>query len=516
MRSSGSSDMILDDSSPMLQNDDRSRSTLGVGFCKSGTYSMTSNEHSEQCFSLFQFKIGTVEDSKATSNLSLDNSQSIIITSPDNSFPLQSKIPVEVSSTSEHQKSLTVIPIEPHCPTLDPRQSFPCDIIGKQSKNLNHKLWQPIYQDRANPKLTEKRIPWKLIPIDFSSSDDSKNERSQGGRPASLPSPPEDPIDPSSIDQLAEQLKENTGATFIPPSGLETNFAHSPVFFEGSCSSQYDIPSHVSSTSASEELAPSRSSTPCVDEDEPVAVDERNSVTIGCHYRKPNSPGHLLVLKDWDPDSTSGLSPYSPKCDYPSSPDKTEVPKLHFPLVPKPIPPPKVDRQQDAAILEHLGTFILTPCTKPQLQSSMSFPICSQEVVRKSNTQNVNTPQTSSFVVENNHIPTVAETINTSPPISEPDVGIVESKLSKLFVHPVDTHTPKNVACDDSSKCSSNSSPEPMEQLVTIGAVDFCPKCQTPLDSKCLHINLRTGNCSTRCYNCGIHIVMEGGYKKKR
>lgn len=454
---------------------------------------------------------------KAThsSNITLDNNHSIIITSPDNSFTLQSTVSVEVSSTSENQKLMPEIPTEPHFPTSDPRPNFPIsekDAMGNQSKNLNAK-WAPIYHNRPKPNLVEKRIPWKLIPIDLSLSRYSSNQRSNSDRPTSVPSTPEDALG-ASIDQLAEQLKENTAATFIPHSRLTSSLSFEANLLP--CTSRDMISSHVSSTSASEEHPPSRTSTPCLDETINTVVNKRNSVSVGgqSSYGRPeNQIGSLLVLDPWHPDSTSG-SPYTPKCDYPSSPDRiavSEVPNLPLPIVPKPIPLPIVDHQVDAAILEELGTLELKPCAKSLLPTSI--PTTSSRVQKSNvNTQNkdTNVSQTSSIVVRENP-KSVAAATTVSSPTPKSEIDNFES-FPKLF-----SEIKKNEVTCKPSECSNNSSPEPVEQSITIGeVVELCPECQAFLDSSRLKIDLKTGNASTCCRNCGLRIVMERVFKKIR
>ncbi len=453
---------------------------------------------------------------KAThsSNAALDNNHSIIITSPDNSFTLQSIISVEVSSTSENQKSMPEIPTETHFPTSDPRPNFPIsekDAMGNQSKNLNAK-WAPIYHNRPKPNLVEKRIPWKLIPIDLSLSRYSCNQRSNIGRPTSIPSTPEDTLG-ASIDQLAEQLKENTAATFIPHSRLTSSLSIEANLLP--CTSRDMISSHVSSTSASEERPSSRTSTPCLDET--IVVNKRNSVSVGgqsSYGRLDNQTGSLLVLEPWHPDSTSG-SPYITKCDYPSSPDRisvSEVPNLPLPVVPKPIPLPIVDHQVDAAILEELGTLELKPCAKSLLPTSI--PTTSSQVQKSNvNTQNkgTNVSETSLIVVRENPKSVVAAT-TVSSPTPKSEIDNVESRFSELF-----GETKNNEATCKPSECSSNSYPEPVEQSITIGeVVELCPECQAFLDSSRLKIDLKNGNASTCCRNCGLRIVMERVFKKIR
>lgn len=491
-----------------------------------------------------------------------DNNQ-LDITSPDTSNLLQSKMPVE-TSTSESQMELTVIPIEPHVQTTDPRQNFPCEkgTSGNRSKSLVAK-WAPVYRDRPRPSVVEKLIPWKLIPIDLSPLNYSCTQPVLSNTSTHrVPSPAEDTLD-ASIDQLAAQLKENTGATFIPNSRLPTVVCENPASLDGnmvSCLNRDVISSNGTLFSSSDDRASLQSSTPIPDEDsnqEPDIVSqtlvnpEEHSLSI--------EPKKSLIEKP----SKSSLTSVLPCAQLHENASTCKAGISENPLLTSfvvPTPSTSKENPETAVIeLEIMRSLSLTLADSPQDSQSSVPKDCTIPEVLLSNTQNVDKVSPSSSVVNGKTQSPVA-IICTSIPAHE--IDNIESQLSELFGEtkaenvnyspPSCSSSPNaemdSVTCslpcssssnptenvsitrlpsscstspnadnvsDSSSSCSS--SPEPDEQLIAVEeVVDSCYKCQTVFNIARLKVDLTTGNITIVCLKCGRPTVMKHGFKKIR
>ncbi|KAI9558549.1 hypothetical protein GHT06_015337 [Daphnia sinensis] len=449
-----------------------------------------------------------------SSNYETDDDHSFI-TSPDNSVMLQSKVSIEVSSTCESQKGVAVIPTESSTRTKDPRQNVLCnrsDAVKKQPKIQNMK-WAPVYCDRSKSSLVEKKIPWKLIPIDFSQESYNGNLQPDGGTLVpTVPSPTEE-IQEELIDQLAAKLKEDTGATFIPHSRTSADVSHSTISSGKNILTRFDrdvVSSHVSSTSFSEEQAVVQSPTPSLENTN--LVPERNSSTQisenPIEKLAPVKPGDGFDLEPWHPDSTSLLP--STKYDQPTSPEENATPEVANSLPsaePISIPPAVIDRQVEADILKALET--LNPMVGASvLSASVSISSCSSKVlISKSNN---------------------AETSQCTVPVLRDGIDPVLSGNNLISIPTIEMRSADPVAmCAEPTKeteCSLNhfdnsstSSCESVEEPVTIEElVDSCPCCQTMLDIGCLKIDLNTGNASVHCLECSVHLVMRNAFIKMR
>lgn len=449
-----------------------------------------------------------------SSHFETDNDQSII-TSPDDSVMLPSKGFIEVSSTSESQKGVAVIPTESSIPTDDPRQNFPCkipDVKKTQPKNQNTK-WVPVFCDRPKPRFVEKQIPWKLIAIDFSPVSNADNEHPDGSASIQTVPNPTEEVQEVSIDQLAAQLKENTGATFIPHLRLPGNVSHSTAPFEDNLltrSNRDTVSSHVSSTSLSEDHSALQSPTPCLDQSNLIRKQNSLIKISDSSIRKSTTvePGDGFDGEPRHPDSTSWSS--SPKCDESTNIDKNasvEIASLP-PAIPISIPPPVVDHQVEADILKALET--LNPIVTPVLQPSISILSCSSKVLI-SNTENMEPSQFSVPVQENvidlglpdNGLLTVAanDTVGEEPYLFQTSEEPLEEMETSLY----------------DSENSSTCSPEPAEEPITIDeVVESCPCCLSELDIGRLKIDLTTGNATVHCLACSVHIVMKNVFRKMR
>uniref|UniRef100_A0A0P5J8D4 C2H2-type domain-containing protein n=3 Tax=Daphnia magna TaxID=35525 RepID=A0A0P5J8D4_9CRUS len=496
LRSYGSTDLILDTPVTMLEKNAR--------ILNDGIY----NSRTEKTYEV------NVKVHKHSSNYETDNDPSFI-TSPDNSVLLQSKVSIEVSSMSESHKGVAVIPTESATRTKDPRQNFLCsrsDAVRTQPKIQNTK-WAPVYCDRSKSSLVEKKIPWKLIPIDFSSESYNGNLQPDGGTLApTVPSPTEE-IPEVSIDQLAAQLKENTGATFIPHLRMSANVSHSTISSEKNLLIRFNrdlVSSHVSSTSFSEEQAVSQSPTPSLDKAN--SVPELNSSIKISERSIENSaavkPGDEFDLEPWHPDSTS-LLPLL-KYDQATNPEENTIPESANSLPsaePISIPPAVIDHQVEADILKALET--LSPMVSATvLSASVSISSCSSQVLI-SNTNNAVSSQCT--------LPVLRDDIDPVLPgnnlISIPAIEMRCADPVALCAEPT-----KETECSfNHSDNSSTSSCEPVEEPVTIEELtDSCPCCQTVLDIGCLKIDLNTGNASVHCLECSVHIVMRNAFMKMR
>ncbi|XP_046645118.1 uncharacterized protein LOC124335730 isoform X3 [Daphnia pulicaria] len=423
-----------------------------------------------------------------SSNLGTDHDQSII-TSPDSSILVSSKISNESPSTSEIQKGMAVIPMETSVPATDPRRKIPSARLEsdkKESRNLNTK-WAPIYCDRPKPNLVEKRIPWKLIPIDLVPSNYPGNQLSdsRASNPR-IPSPTED----VSIDQLAAQLKENTG-------NLMRRFSRDVI---STCAAPHPA-------SSPDDRASIQSPVPCPDGAR--GVQENHTVTKSVvdldGKSATNRTGELMDKEPWNADSTS-CSPSSPKCDHGTSSHKSteaEIPSLRTNVIPPLIPRPVIDRQVEADILEALGS-LNSMLDASELLLSKPIQSASSEVLTSNNAENVDVPQSPVIVEDKSQYVTLSLT-------AENVVQSVESCSLQILGESVK----EEVANVDSPGNSSTSSPKPAEQSVTTEeVVDSCPSCQTLLDILGLKIDLKTGNASVTCLGCDVHIVMANVFKK--
>ena len=442
-----------------------------------------------------------------SSNFGTDNDQSTI-TSPDNSILVPSKMSIELSTTSEYQKGMAVIPMEPSISTIDPRQNFPHErpeSERREPRNLSKK-WAPTYCDRPKPSLVEKRIPWKLIPIDLSPTNHPGYPFSDSRTSIHRASSPTEDVQDVSIDQLAAQLKENTGATFIPNLRTEGNFSHSPVSFEGNLLGQLNRELLSTNANSPEEHGSLQSSIPCPDGAKGGIQEHTFAKTV--EYRDGKSVigriGELMDNGSWQNNSSS-RSPSSPNSDHGTSSDKTtvvEVPSVPSKVMPPLIPPPVIDHQVEAAILQALGSLNSIFSASESLSPIQSV---SSQVLISNNPPQMDALQSPVFVDKDKsqHV--------TSFPITEKDVQSVESCLFQIS-----GESTQEVANVDSSLSSPASSPKPTEHSITTEVFDLCPSCQTLLDIRCLMIDLKTGNASITCLKCDAHIVMANVFKKVR
>ncbi|XP_057369074.1 uncharacterized protein LOC130690111 [Daphnia carinata] len=494
LRSYGSTDLMLDNPVPMIEKDERILANV--------TYSSRSE------------KIYEVNAKVPTSSSNYETEiDHFFITSPDNSVQLQSKASIEMSSTFESQKGVAVIPTESSTRTKDPRQNVLCsgsDAVRTQPKIQNMK-WAPVYCDRSKSSLVERKIPWKLIPIDFSPECYNGNLHTDGGTLApTVPSPPEE-IQEVSIDQLAAQLKENTGATFIPHLRMSANVSHSMLSSGKNVLAHCNrdaISSHVSSTSFPEEQAVAQSPTPSVDEAN--LVPERNSpINISKSSMEKSGtvkPEDELDLEPSHPDSTSLLP--SKKYDQVANPKENAIPELDNSMPstePISIPPAIKDHQIEADILKALET--LNPMDGTSvLSASVSIPSCSSKVVI-SNTNNAETSQCT--------VPVLRGDIDPVLPgnnlISIPSIEMRYAGPVALCAEPTKKMEYSLYYSDNSSSCETVEEPVTIEELV-----DSCPCCQSVLDIGCLNIDLNTGNASVHCIKCSVHIVMRNAFIKMR
>ncbi|XP_046645119.1 uncharacterized protein LOC124335730 isoform X4 [Daphnia pulicaria] len=389
-----------------------------------------------------------------SSNLGTDHDQSII-TSPDSSILVSSKISNESPSTSEIQKGMAVIPMETSVPATDPRRKIPSARLEsdkKESRNLNTK-WAPIYCDRPKPNLVEKRIPWKLIPID---------------------------LVPSNY-----------------PGNLMRRFSRDVI---STCAAPHPA-------SSPDDRASIQSPVPCPDGAR--GVQENHTVTKSVvdldGKSATNRTGELMDKEPWNADSTS-CSPSSPKCDHGTSSHKSteaEIPSLRTNVIPPLIPRPVIDRQVEADILEALGS-LNSMLDASELLLSKPIQSASSEVLTSNNAENVDVPQSPVIVEDKSQYVTLSLT-------AENVVQSVESCSLQILGESVK----EEVANVDSPGNSSTSSPKPAEQSVTTEeVVDSCPSCQTLLDILGLKIDLKTGNASVTCLGCDVHIVMANVFKK--
>ncbi|XP_046457355.1 uncharacterized protein LOC124204353 isoform X4 [Daphnia pulex] len=389
-----------------------------------------------------------------SSNLGTDHDQSII-TSPDSSILVSSKISNESPSTSEIQKGMAVIPMETSVPATDPRRKIPSARLEsdkKESRNLNTK-WAPIYCDRPKPNLVEKRIPWKLIPID---------------------------LVPSNY-----------------PGNLMRRFSRDVI---STCAAPHP-------SSSPDDRASIQSPVPCPDGAR--GVQENHTVTKSVvdldGKSATNRTGELMDKEPWNADSTS-CSPSSPKCDHGTSSHKSteaEIPSLRTNVIPPLIPRPVIDRQVEADILEALGS-LNSMLDASELLLSKPIQSASSEVLTSNNAENVDVPQSPVIVEDKSQHVTLSLT-------AENVVQSVESCSLQILGESVK----EEVANVDSPGNSSTSSPKPAEQSVTTEeVVDSCPSCQTLLDILGLKIDLKTGNASVTCLGCDVHIVMANVFKK--
>ncbi|XP_046457356.1 uncharacterized protein LOC124204353 isoform X5 [Daphnia pulex] len=396
---------------------------------------------------------------KDISALGGDNSGSnhdqSIITSPDSSILVSSKISNESPSTSEIQKGMAVIPMETSVPATDPRRKIPSARLEsdkKESRNLNTK-WAPIYCDRPKPNLVEKRIPWKLIPID---------------------------LVPSNY-----------------PGNLMRRFSRDVI---STCAAPHP-------SSSPDDRASIQSPVPCPDGAR--GVQENHTVTKSVvdldGKSATNRTGELMDKEPWNADSTS-CSPSSPKCDHGTSSHKSteaEIPSLRTNVIPPLIPRPVIDRQVEADILEALGS-LNSMLDASELLLSKPIQSASSEVLTSNNAENVDVPQSPVIVEDKSQHVTLSLT-------AENVVQSVESCSLQILGESVK----EEVANVDSPGNSSTSSPKPAEQSVTTEeVVDSCPSCQTLLDILGLKIDLKTGNASVTCLGCDVHIVMANVFKK--
>lgn len=483
------------------------------------------------------------------------------ITSPENS---RIKVPNGMSSTSESQKSAALIPIEPHVSVTDPRKRFETEPINTQNdKHTRHRThssrqspkWAPVYYDRTKSTVADKLIPWKLIPIDFEPSNYSKivqsntnflsrvpslvqsntdsssrvpsvvqsNTDSSSRVPSVVqsntnpltraPSPVDDTLG-ASIDELAAQLKEDTGATFIPGSRASVAARNLRISFEGSISSREDngeAHSRTSSFCVSEEQL-SVSSTPYHEENtnEEQRSTNESSGAYSCNVPQ-DCPSIIRSVSEISP--TLPCSAQTSCTEIIDVATTSKVPSVHeediaichtvsSPECPSELVEKKENLGQTKPILTKFDVANDTSATSPSTSFVLNQTLSSK--IHSKNIEKINTRDDSPLSPLSSDSQINVEKLSSSV---TPHTDFVESRSRE-------TCSKNNVG--ESLVCPVSSCNPLVETVIIQKPVEICEKCQAGLDTTFLKIDLKTGNLTVDCQECGVRIIMLGAYKKIR
>lgn len=432
------------------------------------------------------------------------------ITSPDSSSLLRLK--TFGVSTMEDQSGMTLIPTEPDLQTADPRPTLQIGKEGMESQSQNQTIKSaPVYEDHLKPSIVENQIQWKLIPIDLSPTNyfGAQTNIKNASIPR-VPSPTEDTLD-ASIDQLAAQLKENTGATFIPASRLQKVTYFSSPSLEGNLEShliQGDISSHVPSSSSSENRTFLRSLTPVLDKTNHLETPD--SV-----FKSQDDVAEQPIVLQTDVSLLAGCNlsslPYAQSCESPVFNElATAVSSiLTSNVMPSTTHPDEQAAQEKApysdaidSLTGELSTTSVTPLTVP-----IDTP--SSEVLT-ANTQKLSPNLHYSSIVEEKPR-NIVEKVDSLSPESSKELDKVESRLFEMFGED-DKRSNLSANCSTAfppSHCSYGK-PDAVGEII-----ESCPKCQTVFDITRLKLDLKTGNIAISCHACDHPTVMKHAFKKK-
>ena len=334
-----------------------------------------------------------------------------------------------------------------------------------------------------------KPILWKLIPIDFSSE--------------AVPASSNGEFDASTIDLLAEELKKNTSASFLPASEC--------------------LKTGVSSTISPIQLHSPRSLSPLI-EDVNTSGPSNKTSKLNLDLTLKNiciAIPDEIVTESAEP-STSPLSK--------NTANLLEIHQMDFLAE-------QLKKNTSASFIptsECLKTGVSSITSPDQLHSSRSSTPLIDELTtneRSNQTSKLDPDLTlkSSCIANPDEI--VTETTEPSTlPLSKQLIQTDETSSKNSNEHTLPTYESNLTVVPEISDASLNSSiqtlklstppirPEELnptckDSVTVSGGVDYCPRCNAVINITDVTFCLRTGRVSLKCRNCSIHINMEDAYK---